>query len=647
MSRIVDTIRSRGPEERPESDRPPARKGDPDVGAVQYFHIDDRNTVARVLAGLELLPVRHLRTAISWCDWTSEGGEDWYTWLLPQLLERFDVLPCFLYTPPALGILPKTSSPPREPERYGEFVEMVLERYEGSFEHVELWNEPNNYIEWDWTIDPEWTIFAEMIGGAARRASRLGVKPVLGGMSPFDPNWLDLMFRRGSLEHVDVIGVHGFPGTWEAVWEGWDVHIARVEEVRDRHGSEARIWVTEAGFSTWAHDEFRQLTTMAELAEAPADRVYWYSVHDLAPERETLDGFHADERAYHFGLQRTTGEPKLLARVLAAGGLPAVRELVEFAQPSPGDVAARTLVTGGAGFMGTHLVDRLASEGKPVTVLDNLSRPGSEQRLRDLKRRFPELVRVEIGDVRDVFALRRCLQACDGVFHLAATIPGDAPLAVPDDLDVNLRATVTLLEEIRRLDSPLPVVFASSSVVYAPSGPFARAKQAADGYVLDYARTFGLRTCSLRFGAVYGPYQSGDEEHGWLGALPIAAAQGKPVVVFGDGRDMRDLLFVDDAVDALVRAMSAPAALEGAAFDVGGGEQQAAQVRQLVELVQRLAETPPRIERLPWPQTEPSRYISDCAAFAEATGWEPAVSIETGFARVYDWVMDEPATLLT
>src|SRR5215212_2797507 len=137
MSRIVDTIRSRGPEDQPERREGPGRKGDPIVGAVQYFHIHDRQTVERVLAGLDRQPLRHLRTAISWCDWMTEGGEEWYEWLLPQLLERFDVLPCFLYTPPELGILPKTSSPPRGPQQYGEFVEMVLRRFEGQFGHVE------------------------------------------------------------------------------------------------------------------------------------------------------------------------------------------------------------------------------------------------------------------------------------------------------------------------------------------------------------------------------------------------------------------------------------------------------------------------------------------------------------------------------
>jgi CDP-paratose 2-epimerase len=370
-------------------------------------------------------------------------------------------------------------------------------------------------------------------------------------------------------------------------------------------------------------------------------------VQDLAPERETLDGFHADERAYHFGVQRTNGEPKLIARVLASGGLPAVRELVAFATPPADDETPRTLVTGGAGFIGMHLVERLALDGRPVTVLDNLSRAGSELRLRELKRRHGDLVRVEVGDVRDVFAVRRSLQQCSGVFHLAATIPADAPHGVPDDLDVNLRATVTLLEEVRRLAVPPPVVFASSMVVYAPVGPFACAKRGADQYLLDYARTFGLRVCALRLGAVYGEYQSGDEENGWLGALVLAAAQERPVVVYGDGRDVRDLLYAEDAADALVRAMGSEPALEGVAFDVGGGGERAAAIAALVDLVERMQEEPPRFERLPWPESEPSYFVCDHSAFTQLTGWQPRVSIEQGFARLHEWVTGEPAVLLS
>ena len=481
--------------------------------------------------------MKNLRTAISWCDWMREGGEEWYAWLLPKLTERFDVLPCFLYTPPDLGILPKTSSPPRDPQAYGEFVEMVLQRHSGEFPYVELWNEPNNYIEWDWTIDPEWTIFAEMIAGAAGRAAGLGVKSVLGGMSPFDPNWLDLMFKRGALEHVDVIGVHGFPGTWEAVWDGWDSHIGRVEEVVERHGGGQRIWVTEAGFSTWAHDEFSQLTTLTGLAEAPADRVYWYSVEDLAPERETLDGFHCDERAYHFGLQRRGAVPKLVRRVLGERGLDGVREMVAFAAGGGGPSGERAgaLVTGGAGFIGAALVDRIASSGTPVTILDSLAQPGSEENARRLKQKHGDLVRLLVGDVRDVFAVRRALAHVDRVFHLAAQVSAaDSVLDPRKDLDVNVQGTMNVLEEARLVADSPAIVFASTTDVGDPSSPHACSKAAAERYVVEYANSFGLKTCALRIDAVETASEAAD------------------------------------LVDALLRASSDERALTGQALDAAG-----------------------------------------------------------------------------
>lgn len=330
VSRIIDTSRRSGdphPASGTASDEEvPA--ADALIGVVSYFHIHDAATVERIVAGLENMGVTHVRTAVSWCDWETDGGPDWYDWVLDQLCSRFSVLPCVVYTPPAKGMFPKTSSPPRDPNDYADFVDLLLSTHRGRFEYVELWNEPNNYIEWDWTVDPEWDIFAKMIAAASGRARAHGVKTVLGGMSPLDPNWLNLMFLRGVMEEMDVVGIHGFPGTWEAVWEGWAAHIERVQEVLDRQGSPAQIWITECGFSTWANDEFRQLQTMVDVMDAPVPRAYWYSAEDLDGSRETLDGFHGDERAYHFGLHRRDGSPKLAARIWGSGGLQAVRAMI-------------------------------------------------------------------------------------------------------------------------------------------------------------------------------------------------------------------------------------------------------------------------------------------------------------------------------
>jgi CDP-paratose 2-epimerase len=674
MSRIVDTIRHEAPSEPRKHDaaRRLRRRGNPEIGFVQYFHMGDYDGVERALGALSELPTELLRTSISWCDWLCEGGEEWYGWLLPKLTEHASVLPCFLYTPPALGVMPKTSSPPRNPQQYGEFVERVLRAYPDRFPYVELWNEPNNYIEWDWTVDPEWKIFAAMIAGAASRAAKLGVKSVLGGMSPFDPNWLDLMYKRGALEHVDVIGVHGFPGTWEAVWDGWAVHVERVEEVINRHQADQRIWVTEAGYSTWAHDELGQLRTLVDLAQAPAERVYWYSLEDLASERETLDGFHCDERAYHFGTRRTGGEPKLLDRVLRDRGLRGVRDLVRFSTPAGSVPDDGVLITGGAGFIATNLGDRLASAGTPVTVLDSLTRRGVEENLRWLKRKHGDLVRVEVGDVRDVFAVRRAMGSCRRVFHLAAQVAVTTSLEQPrQDLDINVQGTINVLEEARRLSTPPAIVFTSTNKVYgrlaglelrlSPEGyepadeltrargiserqplefcsPYGCSKGAADQYVLDYAHSYGMPTCVLRMSCIYGPHQHGTEDQGWVAHFLLSALRDEPIVIYGDGHQIRDLLFVEDLMDALLLASTDQAALAGEAFNIGGGPSNAISVSMVIEMIRALTGRAPAIEWSQWRPADQRYYVSDTSAFQSRTGWKPQVSVEAGLARLHRWL---------
>jgi CDP-paratose 2-epimerase len=547
---------------------------------------------------------------------------------------------------------------------------MVLGRHR--FDYVELWNEPNNYIEWDWTVDPEWKIFAEMVGGAAACASKLGVQAVLGGMSPFDPNWLDLMFKRGALEHVDVIGVHGFPGTWEAVWEGWDVHVDRVQEVIDQHGASQRIWVTEAGYSTWAHDEFGQCKTLTDLAQAPAERVYWYSLEDLSPEHDTLDGFHCDERAYHFGLRRHGGEPKLLDRVLRERGHSGVRELVSFATSGGAPRRDGVLITGGAGFIGTNLGDRLASMGTPVTVLDSLTRPGVEENLRWLKRKHGELIRVELGDVRDVFAVRRAMSGTQRVFHLAAQVAVTTSLEQPrQDLGVNVQGTINVLEEARRLDTPPAIVFTSTNKVYGRLGtleltrgaagyeptdelisargiserqplefcsPYGCSKGSADQYVLDYAHSYGMPTCVFRMSCIYGPHQHGNEDQGWVAHFVRRALADEAITIFGDGHQVRDLLYVEDLIDALLAASANERALTGRVFNIGGGVANASSVVGVVELIGELLGETPKVLFDEWRAADQRYYVTDTSAFGSLTGWKPRVSVPNGLSSLYEWM---------
>ncbi len=312
--------------EEPRSKRAPLRLLTPTdkLGLVEWFRPGEQERVERTLADLKTLGIQRLRTGLSWADWHTGAGQEWYKWLFPRLSKQVEVLPCIVYTPPSLGMAPKTSAPPRVPKDYADFVDLMLTLFGKHFQHVELWNEPNNLREWDWTLDRQWLTFCDMIGAAAYWVRRRGWRTVLGGVSPVDPNWLRMMFERGVMQHIDVVGFHGFPESFEYAWESWEGNLQKVRQEVERFRSNAEIWITEAGLSTWRHNEFRQLQALVEVLEVPVPRVYWYSLYDLDPELPTVDGFHTDERDYHFGLKRAArrGQAALphLVGGRAAGG---------------------------------------------------------------------------------------------------------------------------------------------------------------------------------------------------------------------------------------------------------------------------------------------------------------------------------------
>jgi CDP-paratose 2-epimerase len=648
------------------------KAAEPILGAVEWFEPGEHERVERVLEGLRELGLRHLRTGLSWAGWHADGGAQWYDWLLPRLAAEVEVLPCVSYTPPSLGIVPRSSSPPRRPRDYADFLDLALTRYGDSFDRVELWNEPNSRSEWDWTLDPDWLVFCEMIGDAAHWARRRGFEVVLGGMSPIDPNWLRLLAERGVLEHVDVVGVHGFPGTWEASWNGWGTHLAHVQEALDASGCPAQIWITEVGYSTGRHDEIEQVHALLDVLSARAPRTYWYAAEDLAPERLTIDRFHEDEREYHFGLRTSDGSPKLLCRLWRDGGLPSVYEASGFPQRSPRRSRPVAVITGGAGFVGTNLAAALLETGHRVRVLDNLSRPGVERNLRWLRERHGSALETEIGDVRDRFAVRRSLDGADQVFHFAAQVAVTTSLATPlDDFGVNLGGTLNMLEELRRLREPPAFLFTSTNKVYgglphlplALRGdswqprdvdvrsqgldeslpldfctPYGCSKGGADQYVLDYAKGFGLPAAVFRMSCIYGPHQHGTEDQGWVAHFLLRTLQGRPITIYGDGAQVRDLLWVGDLVDAFIRARDAIEVLAGTAFNVGGGAENAISLLELIDVIGELHGRLPRVEFAPARAGDQRYYVSDTTRLRRATGWQPQVGVTDGVDELYRWL---------
>jgi CDP-paratose 2-epimerase len=648
---------------------------EPELGVVEWFVIGEDERAERVARDLRGLGVRHLRTGISWADWHAPGGPDWCRRLFSRLAEDFELLPCIHYTPPSIGIEPDVSAPPARLRDYADFVSLVLEELGHLFRHVELWNEPNNLSDWNWRIDTDWSMFVEMIVDAASWARGNGKDVVLAGPSPLDPAWLDVVGRHGLLEHVDAVGLHAFPGTWEPHWRGWDAALEATRAVLAEHGSDAELWITESGFSTWRGDEHSQVRMLAELLELPVARVYWYAAEDLAADRLTPDGHRADERDYHFGLRRQDGRAKLLARGWADGGLPLVRDLAGLC---PAPVARRhrgpvSVITGGAGFIGTNVAERLIRDGGRVVVLDSLSRPGAERNLLWLRETYGEhAVSVEVADVRDPFAVRRALASAERVFHFAAQVAVTASLDDPrDDFGANLAGTVNVLEELRRLPDPPPLLFTSTNKVYGALAdvdlarsddrwepvdetlreygvderraldfctPYGCSKGGADQYVLDYAKTYGLPATVFRMSCVYGPHQHGTEDQGWVAHFVLRALQRQRITIYGDGAQVRDVLFVEELVDAMLLGLDGIEQTSGMAFNVGGGPENAVSLLEVVRLVAELVGERPELEFAPERPGDQRYYVSDTRRFHAVTGWRPEVGVPEGLERLVAWI---------
>jgi CDP-paratose 2-epimerase len=325
------------------------------------------------------------------------------------------------------------------------------------------------------------------------------------------------------------------------------------------------------------------------------------------------------------------------------------------------------LITGGAGFIGANLADRLADEGHEVVVFDSLVRPGVEDNLAWLRERHPGRVRPVVADLRDTAALRRVVDDADVVFHLAAQVAVTTSLADPMlDFEVNLRGTVQLLDLVRQRGGMVPVIFASTNKVYGDLAdvalelhgesyrprepdmrggvsearrldfhtPYGCSKGAADQYVLDYGRSFGVPTAVLRMSCIYGRRQMGNEDQGWVAHFLRSALRGKPISIFGDGCQVRDILDVADAVDAYVAVWQRIDRVRGRAFNLGGGPDNAVSLRQVLAHIETVIRRPVAVEFFDWRPGDQRYYVSDVRAATTALGLRPPLPWRAGVAAL-------------
>lgn len=336
------------------------------------------------------------------------------------------------------------------------------------------------------------------------------------------------------------------------------------------------------------------------------------------------------------------------------------------------------LITGGAGFIGTNVAAYWLAQGQPVLIFDNFSRPGVRNNLDWLVRRFGSLVRVEAADIRDEWAVRQAVSCACRVYHFAAQVAVTTSLMDPvSDFEINARGTFNVLEATRRQADPPPLLFTSTNKVYGnlrqmelletsnrytPTdrtmrerganedqpldfhSPYGCSKGAADQYVLDFARCYNLPAVVFRMSCIYGPHQCGTEDQGWVAHFLLSALHDEPVTIYGDGKQVRDVLFVDDLVDAMALALDRIDATRGRAFNIGGGPRNAISLLELLDLIEGVHGRRPDVCLAPWRKGDQRYYVSDTRNLESATGWNPRISPDEGVERLYRWLEKNRST---
>lgn len=332
------------------------------------------------------------------------------------------------------------------------------------------------------------------------------------------------------------------------------------------------------------------------------------------------------------------------------------------------------LITGGAGFIGSNLADRLAAQDNEVLIYDALSRPGVERNLAWLKKRHGQLVTHIGGDVRDEDELVRAAADAKAVFHMAAQVAVTTSLVDPrEDFEINVKGTLNLLDAIRVRRDRVPVIFASTNKVYGDLAdfefdafddryeprslaarrgidesrpldfhtPYGCSKGAADQYVLDYARSFGVPTVVFRMSCIYGQRQMGTEDQGWVAHFLIRALEGKPITIYGDGRQVRDILDVADAVEAYVRALSNIDRVSGRAFNLGGGPSNAVSLLELIEEMRAITRRDIAISFEDWRQGDQRWFVANTGAARAALDLPKRREWRQGVALLAEWLAGE------
>ena len=332
----------------------------------------------------------------------------------------------------------------------------------------------------------------------------------------------------------------------------------------------------------------------------------------------------------------------------------------------------KVLITGGAGFIGINSAKRLLDKGHEVVIFDDLSRKGAEKNLEWLKRQAKfEFVK---GDIRDFEQVKACFldrKDIDVVLHLAAQVAVTLSVSDPrEDFEINALGTFNICEAVRKFSPGAILLNASTNKVYGEMddleiiekegrygyktlsrgisedrpldfhSPYGCSKGSADQYVTDYARIYDLKTVSFRQSCIYGPRQFGEEDQGWVAWFIICAVLGKAVTIYGDGKQTRDILYIDDLVDCYLKAVDGIGKVSGNVYNIGGGPENVLSLLELIFMLEQSLGRKIRYNFDDWRPGDQKTFVCDVKKAYNDLGWKPEVRVREGIGNLINWVLE-------
>ncbi len=332
----------------------------------------------------------------------------------------------------------------------------------------------------------------------------------------------------------------------------------------------------------------------------------------------------------------------------------------------------KILVTGGCGFIGSNLMDRLLTRGANAVAFDNLSRRGATKNAEWLRDKYNSKFELIRGDIRDPRSIADAARDADVIFHLAAQVAVTTSVTNPrEDFDINAVGTFNTLEAARASGRNPIFVFASTNKVYGEMedvavverptryeyrdlkdgaseaqpldfhSPYGCSKGSADQYVRDYARIYNLPSVVFRQSCIYGYRQFGEEDQGWVAWFVIAAVKDRPITIFGDGKQVRDVLFIDDLLDVYDAAVERIDKVAGKVYNIGGGPSNTMSVwTEAGPLLERLHGRKIPVTYGDWRPGDQKVCVYDISKARRELGWTPKIGVKTGVERLYRWVKE-------